>query len=80
MQTSSDLKTLLNKIDRRGYPAYKDTLGVYQFPGYTLSIDHVQGDPFAAPSKLSVCVRGKQAAFPAALYRLPSSASPSRMS
>ena len=71
MQTSSDLKTLLNKIDRRGYPAYKDTLGVYQFPGYTLSIDHVQGDPFATPSKLSVCVRGKQAAFPAALYRLP---------
>ena len=54
MQTSSDLKQILDRIDRRGYPAYKDTRGAYQFPGYVLSIDHVQGDSFAAPSRLSV--------------------------
>ena len=54
MQTSTDLKELLARIDRKGYPAYKDTKGTYQFPGYVLSIDHVQGDPFAAPSKLSI--------------------------
>ena len=71
MQTSTDLKSLLSRIDRRGYPAYKDTRGTYQFPGYVLSIDHVQGDPFAAPSKLSVRVSGRTAAFPPALYRLP---------
>ena len=71
MQTSADLKSLLSRIDRRGYPAYKDTRGAYQFPGYVLSIDHVQGDPFAAPSKLSVHVAGRTAAFPPALYRLP---------
>ena len=71
MQTSNDLKNLLARIDRRGYPAYKDTRGSYQFPGYVLSIDHVQGDPFAAPSKVSIHVGGRQAAFPKELYRLP---------
>ena len=68
MQTSADLKNLLARIDRRGYPAYKDARGAYQFPGYVLSIDHVQGDPFAAPSKLSIHVSGKTAGFPRALY------------
>ena len=68
MQTSNDLRALLQRIDRRSYPAYKDTRGAYQFPGYVLSIDHVQGDPFAAPSRLSIRVGGKAAAFPPALY------------
>ena len=72
MQTSRELRALLARIDRRGYPAYKDTRGEWQFPGYVLSIDHVQGDPFAAPSQLSVRVDGRTAAFPPALYRLTS--------
>ena len=58
----------MNRIDHRGYPAYKDTKGMYQFPGYVLSIDHVQGDPFAAPSKVSVHVKGAQAGFLPELY------------
>ena len=58
MQTWTDLKNLLARIDRRGYPAYKDTRGAWQFPGYVLSIDHVQGDPFAAPSKVSIHIKG----------------------
>lgn len=69
MQTSTELKNLLARIDRRGYPAYKDTKGVYRFPEYELSIDHVQGDPFAAPSSLSIRVPGAKAAFPPDLYR-----------
>lgn len=68
MKTSTDLRDLLNRIDHRGYPAYKDTKGSWQFDGYVLSIDHVQGDPFAAPSKVSVHVPEKLAAFPAELY------------
>ena len=71
MYSSADLKSLLVRIDRRGYPAYKDTKGAYQFPGYVLSIDHVQGDPFAAPSRLSIQIPGKTAAFPPQLYHLP---------
>lgn len=68
MQTSTELKGLLNRIDHKSYPAYKDTKGIYQFPGYQLSIDHVQGDPFAAPSKLSIHIKGKIAGFPPELY------------
>ena len=71
MHTSNDLRELLARIDRRSYPAYKDTRGAWQFSGYVLSIDHVQGDPFAAPSRLSIHVAGKTAAFPPQLYRLP---------
>ena len=68
MQTAADLRNLLNRIDHRGYPAYKDTRGSYQFPGYILSIDHVQGDPFASPSKVSIRVKGNVAGFPRELY------------
>lgn len=69
MKAASDLRNLLRQIDHKGYPAYKDTRGCYTFETWQLSIDHVQGDPFAAPSKVSVRVAGKQAGFPAELYR-----------
>ena len=69
MQTAEDLRNLLSRIDRKSYPAYKDTRGSYQFQGYVLSIDHVQGDPFAAPSRVSVRVPSRTAGFPPALYQ-----------
>ena len=68
MQSANDLKQLLFSINHKSYPAYKSTRGAYQFPRYTLSIDHVQGDPFAAPSRVSVHISGKTAAFPSFLY------------
>ena len=68
MKSASDLRTLLRQIDHKGYPAYKDTKGRYQFEGYVFSIDHVQGDPFAAPSKVSISVDGKQAGFNKEFY------------
>ena len=68
MKSAEDLKQLLFQINRKSYPAYKDTRGAYAFPGYILSIDHVQGDPFAAPSRLSIKVSGTQAGFPETLY------------
>ncbi|MEK6202349.1 MAG: ABC-ATPase domain-containing protein [Desulfobulbaceae bacterium] len=45
------LRTLLKKIDGRGYKAYKELKGSYQFNGYRLTFDHIQGDPFAQPSR-----------------------------
>lgn len=63
MNKAADLRNLLMRIDHRGYPAYKDTKGKYQFDQYILSIDHVQGDPFASPSKVSLLVPGKIAGF-----------------
>ena len=68
MKTQTDLEGMLRSIDHRGYPAYKDLRGSYQFVGYVLGIDHVQGDPFAAPSRLSVRVGKAQAGFGAEMY------------
>lgn len=71
MKTSTELQNLLRRIDHKGYPAYKDTKGQYQFPAYVLSIDHVQGDPFAAPSKVSVRIKGQTAGFDVCFYDRP---------
>ena len=68
MQSAADLRSLLNRIDHRGYPAYKDTKGTYRFPGYVLSIDHVQGDPFASPSRLRFEVKKETHGFPEEYY------------
>lgn len=68
MKTAQDLRKLLNDINRKSYPAYKGTRGSYRFEQYILNIDHVQGDPFAAPSKVSVEIGGRQAGFPPHLY------------
>lgn len=68
MNTATQLEQQLMHIHRKGYPAYKSLAGSWQFPGYILHIDHVQGDPFAAPSKVSVEVPQKTAAFPEHLY------------
>lgn len=64
MKNLNDLKIMLEKIDGKGYKAYKDLEGQYDFNNFILSIDHVQGDPFAAPSRLRVIVNNKRAKFP----------------
>lgn len=63
-RTADELSRLLEKIDRRGYKAYKEIAGSYEYSRYTLYIDHVQGDPFAAPSKVRVRVPMAVAGFP----------------
>ncbi|RAN30301.1 ABC transporter ATPase [Geobacillus sp. A8] len=50
------LRQRLRSIDQKGYKAYKAIEGTYRFPAFTLAIDHVQGDPFAEPSKIRVIV------------------------
>ncbi|MGI6006249.1 MAG: ABC-ATPase domain-containing protein [Ruminococcus sp.] len=71
MKTAQDLKQHLLSINKRSYPAYKDTRGSYRFGSYILNIDHVQGDPFASPSRISILVPGQKAGFPSSLYDLP---------
>lgn len=68
MQTSNDLRQVLARIDGRGYKAYKDIQGAYDFDTFTLAIDYVQGDPFAAPSKVRVRVPQRVANLPSALF------------
>jgi predicted ABC-class ATPase len=48
------LEGILKRIDGRGYKAYKDIKGQYDFEEFVLRVDHVQGDPFAEPSRVSV--------------------------
>ena len=68
MNTANQLKDQLKSIHRKNYPAYKGLKGSYQFPGYILHIEHVQGDPFASPSNLSVEVSVKDAEFDKRLF------------
>ena len=71
MKSCNELRTLLRSIDHKSYPAYKSLAGAYQFGSYSLSIDHVQGDPFASPSSLHVEIPHKDAGFPAPYYENP---------
>ncbi|MBW2282943.1 MAG: ABC-ATPase domain-containing protein, partial [Deltaproteobacteria bacterium] len=49
------LRAELEKLEGRPYPRYKDLRGrSFELPGLVLSFDHVQGDPFAAPSRVSL--------------------------
>ncbi len=68
MKTSEELRKNLRAIDHKSYPAYKSLAGSYSFGKYILNIEHVQGDPFAAPSRLSVEVTHKNAGFPGSYY------------
>jgi predicted ABC-class ATPase len=58
------LRSALEAIDGKGYGAYKQIAGSYDFGDHTLFIDYVQGDPFASPSRL-------RAVFPPQIAGLP---------
>lgn len=52
--SAADLRAELQRIDGRQYPAYKDIAGAWTFDSFTLVVDHVQGDAYAAPSRVRV--------------------------
>lgn len=63
----SGLRQKLTKIDGHGYKAYRELAGVYGFPRFNLFIDHIQGDPYASPSRMRVRVDYDKAGFQAEL-------------
>ncbi|NVM26702.1 MAG: ATPase, partial [Desulfobacterales bacterium] len=69
MRSAADLKGILHRIDGRGYKAYRDIQGQYDCGTYILFVDHVQGDPFASPSKVRVQVPQRVAEFPRDTFR-----------
>lgn len=71
MKSYEELEKILNQIDGRGYKAYKDIQGQYQWKDFSLSIDYVQGDPFASPSRIRVTVPSEKAGFPSEFYSIP---------
>ncbi len=68
MKQFNELKKILTKIDRKGYKAYKDIQGGYHNKRWSLFIDHVQGDPFASPSKIRIRVPIEETLFPKELF------------
>lgn len=64
MKRDEDLRRTLARIDKKGYKAYKDIQGEYDFPRFRLFVDHVQGDPFASPSRVRVGVTRETSGFP----------------
>ena len=66
---AESLRSLLRSVDRKSYPAYKSLKGQYQFPDYVLTIDHVQGDPFAAPSHLTISLPVQKTGIPEAFRK-----------
>ncbi|MDQ4043541.1 MAG: ABC-ATPase domain-containing protein [Actinomycetota bacterium] len=63
------LQATLDRIDRKGYGAYKDLQGSYDLREFDLFVDRVQRDPFAPPSL--VRVRTKDNHFDPALFENP---------
>lgn len=65
MEDAGRLREVLRQIDGSSYGAYKRIKGVYQVDvGATLHVDYVQGDPFAAPSRVRIRVTDAVAGFP----------------
>ena len=71
-KTHDDLRRLCQRLDGRGYKAYKALQGEYRFPRFTLIIDHVQADPFAAPTRVRVRIPAEEAGFSPDLWEHPS--------
>lgn len=69
MKNSEELRQQLRSINRKSYPAYKGLKSLYHFGNYILSIDHVQGDPFASPSHVSIQISHRDAGFPVEYYK-----------
>lgn len=64
MRDREGLRGVLKGLEGRGYPGYRAIRGRWDFPGFVLHVDHVQGDPFAAPSRLRVELSPAQAGLP----------------
>jgi predicted ABC-class ATPase len=63
------LRSTLDRIDRKGYGAYKDLAGSHDFGRFVLFIDRVQRDPFAPPSLIRI--RTTENPFDPALFEDP---------
>jgi len=66
--TVNRLEQTLERIDGRGYKAYRDIAGRHALPRFTLHVDHVQADPFAPPSRMRATVPWEIAALPDAAH------------
>jgi len=69
MSLPKDLHDLLKSLDGKSYKSYKVLQDKsFRFPLFTLCFDHVQGDSFAAPSRLSLSTKLSKIGISPELY------------
>ncbi|WP_327058691.1 ABC-ATPase domain-containing protein [Leptolyngbya sp. Heron Island J] len=56
MTSHHTLGQQLETLDGRSYSAYKSLKGKYAFPDFKLTLAHIQGDPFASPSRVRIWI------------------------
>ncbi|ACV67821.1 ABC-ATPase domain-containing protein [Desulfohalobium retbaense] len=64
MTTQNHLKNECERLDGKGYGAYKDLRGEYDLGECRVVVDHVQSDPYAPPSKVCVVMDRHRAGLP----------------
>lgn len=68
MKGLRELEKDIFSINGYGYKAYKDLQGIYNIGKFKFSIDHVQGDPFASPSRVRAIIDINKSEFPRNLF------------
>jgi len=72
LQEVQRIRSILSRINGKGYKAYKDLEGRYTLkPGLTFFLDHAQGDPFASPSRVRLRLDMKVAQYPPRIFENP---------
>ena len=64
MKNYRELEKMLISMEKKSYSAYKSLKGDYKYDNYILSIDHVQSDPYAPPSKMRIVMPRKVSGIP----------------
>lgn len=64
IRDASALEQTLERIDGRGYGAYRELEGKWDLDGRTLVVDRAQRDPFAAPSRVRLRLPGSTTRLP----------------
>ncbi|TGZ78142.1 hypothetical protein EX30DRAFT_366213 [Ascodesmis nigricans] len=74
LPTDAFLAAILEKLDQKPYPAYKDLKdegGKFKYVSgipFELRVDHVQSDPFAQPSRFRALINMKDLEIPSEIY------------
>ncbi|PIQ99578.1 MAG: hypothetical protein COV66_10505 [Nitrospinae bacterium CG11_big_fil_rev_8_21_14_0_20_45_15] len=72
IQMPSVLKERIIRLKGRGYKAYKELQGsAFKFSPLDVCFEHVQGDPFAQPTRLSVSLDLGAVGFPECYFDTP---------
>lgn len=69
--SDEELIRTLHKLDGRSYPAYKSVVGMWDFGSFSLSIDRIQADPYAPPSKVRAISTPQEMGLPQAAIASP---------